>query len=442
MAAMRDTGLRKRYFVGALAVAVLGWVILVGASGRFGGIVQTGDRAPIRIGILHSLSGTMAVSERTVAEATLFAVDELNRAGGVLGRPVHPIVIDGRSDWPTFARAAEHLITRDHVSAVFGCWTSACRKTVKPIFEKYDSVLFYPVQYEGLEESPNIVYTGAAPNQQIIPAVKWSMDTLGRRFFLVGSDYVFPRTANRIIEAQVAALRGEIVGEAYAPLGAQDFTAIVARILAARPDVILNTINGDSNLGFYRALRAAGITPARIPVMSFSIAETEVRAIGPALIAGDYLARNYFQSVDTPENRAFLARFQAAHPGVVFTAPMEAAYFGVMMWAKAVEEAGSTDFRDFRATLRGQSMAAPGGIVYIDPATQHTWRTVRIGRVRPDGAIAILWDSQGPVRPVPFPTFLTRPEWLAFLDGLYRGWGGNWAAPALAPAAMVPEKAP
>jgi len=433
-------GLRKRYFAVAFVLAVLGLIALMGSSAPFGvgqsngsgaGGHGVGGRGPIRIGVLHSLSGTMAVSESTVADAVLFAVDELNRQGGVMGRKVLPIVVDGKSDWPTFATEAERLITQEHVSAVFGCWTSACRKTVKPVFEKYHSVLFYPVQYEGLEQSPNIIYTGAAPNQQIIPAIKWSMDNLGRRFFLVGSDYVFPRTANRIIKAQLIALRGEVVGEDYAPLGSQDFSAIIAHILAAKPDVILNTINGDSNLGFYKALRAAGIASDRMPVMSFSVAEAEVKAIGPSLMAGDYASRNYFQTVDTPENRAFLARFKAAHgPNYVFTAPMEAAYFGVMMWAKAVTEAHSTDFRDFRATLRGQSLTSPGGIVYLDPATQHTWRTVRIGRIRSDGSFDILWDSQRPVRPVPFPSFLTKTEWLDFLDGLYRGWGGNWAAPA------------
>jgi urea transport system substrate-binding protein len=421
-------GLRKRYFVEAFVTAVVGLASIVGLSIL---MRDSGGRSAIRVGILHSLTGTMAVSERPVAEATLFAIDELNRRGGVLGRQVQPIVVDGRSDWPTFAEEAEKLISVSRVSAVFGCWTSACRKTVKPVFERLNAVLFYPVQYEGLEESPNIVYTGAAPNQQIIPAIKWLKDNLGRRFFLVGSDYVFPHTAHRIIRAQLTALKGEVVGEAYAALGSQDFKEIVARIEAARPDVILNTINGDSNLGFYRALRAAGITAERIPVMSFSLAEAEAQAIGPDLVAGDYAIRNYFQTVDSPENRAFLKRFKAGRPeGGTFSAPMEAAYFGVMMWAKAVTEAHSADYRDFRSTLKGQSMAAPGGIVYIDPANQHTWRPVRIGRFRPDGSVEIRWDSLRPVRPVPFPTFLSKTEWQSFLDGLFAEWGGNWSAPA------------
>ena len=431
---------RKRYFAGAFLLTMAGWLAVYA-------VIQAWDdrgapgRGPIKVGILHSRTGTMAVSERTVIDATLFAIEEINRTGGLLGHPVKPIVVDGKSDWSVFAVEAERLIKTEKVSAVFGCWTSACRKTVKPIFEKYDSVLFYPVQYEGLESSPNIIYTGAAPNQQIIPAIKWSLDNLGRRFFLVGSDYVFPRTANKIIQAQVTALTGEVVGEQYAPLGSQDFTQIVERIKAAHPDVIFNTINGDSNLGFHQALRAAKITPAQIPVMSFSIAEAEVQAIGPALMAGDYAVRNYFQTVDTPENKAFVAGFKARFgQGYVTTAPMEAAYFGVMLWARAVREAGSADFRDFHATIKGQSMAAPGGTVTIDPATQHTWKTVRIGRIRADGAFAIEWDSQRPVRPVPYPSFLARAQWAAFLDALYRGWGNNWAAPT--PSEKAPaEKA-
>lgn len=419
---------RRRYFAGAFLLTVAGWLAAIA-------VIQAWDdrasgRGVIKVGILHSRTGTMAVSERTVIDATLYAIDEVNKAGGVLGRQIKPIVVDGKSDWAVFATQAEKLITVDKVSAVFGCWTSACRKTIKPIFEKHDSVLFYPVQYEGLETSPNIVYTGAAPNQQIIPAIKWSMDNLGRRFFLVGSDYVFPRTANKIIQAQVTALKGEVAGEAYAPLGSQDFAGIVEAIKQARPDVIFNTINGDSNLGFHRALRAAGITPDIIPVMSFSVAEAEVKAIGPAVMAGDYAARNYFQTVDTPENHAFVAGFKARYgKDYVTTAPMEAAYFGVKLWARAVSEAGSADFRDFRATIKGQSMASPGGTVTIDPATQHAWKTVRIGRIRADGDFEILWDSQRPVRPVPYPSFLARSQWTDFLDELYRGWGNNWAAP-------------
>ncbi|EKV27591.1 Urea ABC transporter, substrate binding protein UrtA [Caenispirillum salinarum AK4] len=427
---------RHRYYVGAVLAALVGIVVALTLPAVLG-LEGLRAKTPIRVGVLHSLSGTMAVSERPVAEATLFAISEINRAGGVLGRPIEPILVDGASDWDAFAREAERLISHKKVSAIFGCWTSACRKTVKPVFERLDHVLFYPVQYEGLEQSPNIVYTGAAPNQQIIPATKWALDNLGRRIFLVGSDYVFPRTAHAIIRAQVGALNGEIAGEAYRPLGATDFGPVIEAIKAAKPDVIFNTINGDSNLAFYKALRAAGVTPEAIPVMSFSLAETEVRAIGPALVEGDYAARNYFRTVDTPENAAFKAGFRARYgAGQATTAPMEAAYFGVHLWAQAVTEARSEAWHDYRARLLGQSLKAPSGIIYLDPITRHTWRPVLIGRARADGDFDIVWSSGRPVRPIPFPGLRSRPEWGAFLDSLRDGWGGRWAAPGPDVAAL------
>lgn len=424
----RVFGPRHRYYLAAAFAAGLG-ILATFLVPLLLGLGPTPTRAPIKVGVLHSLTGTMAVSERTVADATLFAIQELNRAGGVLGRKIEPILVDGRSDWDVFAAEAETLIVRHRVSAVFGCWTSACRKTVKPVFERHGHVLFYPVQYEGLEQSPNILYTGAAPNQQIIPATKWSLDNLGSRIFLVGSDYVFPRTANEIIKHQVQALGGSIVGEAYVPLGGTHFEGVVQAIRASGADVVFNTINGDSNIAFYRQLRAAGVTPEAIPVLSFSLAEAEVQAIGPDLVAGDYAARNYFMSVDTPANHDFVTRFRERFgQRYVTTAPMEAAYFGVLTWAKAVEEAGSTDFRDYHTTLLGQSLSAPSGIIYIDPATQHTWRTVLIGRVQPDGNFDIVWSSGRPIRPAPYPGILPKAQWTAFLDDLYRSWGNRWAA--------------
>jgi ABC-type branched-subunit amino acid transport system substrate-binding protein len=254
----------------------------------------------------------MANSEKPVVEATLLAIEEINEKGGVLGRPVEAVVEDGASDWPTFARLAGKLITQDRVCTVFGCWTSASRKTVKPIFEKHGHLLFYPVQYEGLEQSPNIVYTGAAPNQQILPAVKWCCAFLEKkRLFLVGSDYVFPRCANAIIRDQAASLGGQIVGEEYLLLGSQDVAGVVAKIAAAKPDIILNTINGDTNVAFFRALRAAGITAQKIPTISFSLTEEELTTLNAWDVVGDYGAWNYFMSIDRPQNHAFVRRFQA-----------------------------------------------------------------------------------------------------------------------------------
>jgi urea transport system substrate-binding protein len=383
---------------------------------------------PIEVGVLHSFTGTMAFNEKPVADATLLAIEELNRQGGVLGRHIQPVVVDGRSDPEIFAREAERLITQEKVSTLFGCWTSACRKGVKAVVEKYDALLFYPLQYEGLEQSPNIVYTGAAPNQQIIPAVKWAFDNLGRRFFLAGSDYVFPRTANSIIKDQVAALGGEIAGEDYVVLGSHDVARVVADIVRTRPSVILNTINGDSNTAFFAALRKAGISPAQIPAMSFSLGESDLESFDPSEVAGDYAAWNYFETLPSAENQRFIAAFHTKYGEQrTLSDPMEAAYFGVHLWAQAVSDAQSDLASDIRKAVGDQSMLAPEGLVYIDRPTQHTWKTVRIGRIRQDRQFDVLWSSEVPVRPAPYPIYRFRSEWDLFLISLYDGWGHQWA---------------
>jgi len=384
----------------------------------------------IKVGVLHSLTGTMAISEASVVDATLMAIDEINAQGGIAGRKIEAVVVDGQSDWAIFASEAERLITEESVSVIFGCWTSACRKTVAPVFEKYDHLLFYPIQYEGLEQSPNIIYTGAAPNQQIIPAVKWSFDNLGKRFFLVGSDYVFPRTANAIIKDQIAALHGEIVGEEYILLGSTDVQGMVEKISMTQPDVILNTINGDSNVVFFEALRSAGITSDDIPTMSFSIAEDELRSMESSALAGNYASWNYFQSIDSETNLAFVNRFKEKYGADRVTDdPIEAGYFGVYLWAQAVEAAGTDNPQAVRRAVWRQSFAAPGGIVYIDPDTQHTWKTVRIGQIRADGQFDVVWSSEHPIRPVPFPLYRSFSQWDRFLQTMYSGWGRSWSNP-------------
>jgi len=407
---------------------VIGILFFIGAIlCRFTAIAS---HEPIKVGILHSLTGTMAISEKAVVDATLLAIEEINTKGGVLGRQIEPIVVDGRSDWPTFAIEARRLITDEKVSVVFGCWTSASRKTVKPIFESHNHLLFYPVQYEGLEQSPNIIYTGAAPNQQIIPAVKWSLDNLGKRIFLVGSDYVFPRTANAIIKDQVTALRGHILGEEYILLGSTDVEGVIEKIVQTAPDVILNTINGDTNVAFFKALRRAGITPDKTPTMSFSIAEDELRTMPAQDPVGDYASWNYFQSVDSASNKSFVQRFKQAYgTDRVTDDPIEAGYFGVFLWAQAVREAGTDNVEAVHKTIKTQSLQAPQGMVYIDADNNHTWKTVRIGRIIDEGQFDIVWNSEKPVRPVPYPVYRSRTQWEGFLQGLYEGWGQNWANP-------------
>ena len=312
---------------------------------------------PIKIGIIHSLTGTMAISEVPVVDATLMAISEINESGGLLGRELVPIVKNGDSDWNTFKVSAEELITIEEVDVVFGGWTSASRKTMLPVFEKYDHLLFYPVQYEGLEKSRNIIYTGAAPNQQVLPAVEWAYDNLGNKFYLVGSDYVFPRSVNEIIKFKIKELGGELVGEKYKILGAIDFEDIVTDINQKQPDIILNSINGDSNLAFFKELRKQGISSNSIPTISFSIGEAEIKNFGVDYMKGDYASWNYFQSVNNNLNANFVTSFKNQFgENRVVGDPMEAAYFGVYLYAKAVEKAGTTDILEVRQNLLGMSM--------------------------------------------------------------------------------------
>ncbi|HEX5500747.1 MAG TPA: urea ABC transporter substrate-binding protein, partial [Thermomicrobiales bacterium] len=368
------------------------------------------------VGVLHSLSGPMANSETVVVDATLFAIDEINQAGGVLGRPVKAIVADGRSDPDIFAREARRLIVDEQVGVVFGCWTSACRKTVKPIFEEHDRLLVYPLQYEGCETSPNILYTGAAPNQQLLPAIEWAARTLGKkRFFLVGSDYVFPRVANAVLKDDLARLGAAVVGEEYLSLDYPRVRPIVEKIAAARPDMVLNTINGDANAVFFRELRAAGIRAADTPCLSFSVGEHELRSSAAADVEGDYAAWTYFETIDSAENRAFVGRFCEKYPQHPVTSPMAAAYDGVQLWAQAVRAAGSADPMQFRHELRRQRLKAPGGELRVDADTQHCYKTPRVGQVQADGSFRIVWTAPGPVRPEPYPATRTAEEWQAFL---------------------------
>jgi len=360
-------------------------------------------RDPIEIGVLHSLTGTMSISEISVKDATLLAVEEINAAGGVLGRPLKALIEDGASDLQIFAQKAKQLLLEAQVAVVFGCWTSASRKAVLAAFEQSNGLLFYPVQYEGLEQCPNIFYTGAAPNQQIVPGVNYLLAQGKRKIFLLGSDYIFPRTANLIVKAQLAALGGELAGEVYLPLGSRDVDEAIAHILAVKPDAILNTLNGDSNVAFFQKLREAGLKPEDLPVMSVSVAEEEVRAIGQSNIAGHLVVWNYFQTVDSAENRKFVKAYKAKYgENRVTDDPIEAAYLGVYLWKQAVEKAGSIDVAKVRAAAKNIEFAAPSGMVKIDAQTQHTWKTVRIGKVRSDGQIEEIWNSGALVQPDPF----------------------------------------
>jgi urea transport system substrate-binding protein len=370
----------------------------------------------IKVGVLHSLSGTMSISEVSVKDATLMAIDEINAAGGVMGKKLEPVIEDGASDWPTFAEKAKKLLLQDKVAVVFGCWTSASRKAVLPVFEQNNGLLFYPVQYEGLEQSPNIFYTGAEPTQQIVPGVQYLLDQGYKKIYLLGSDYVFPRTANKIIKAQLAATGGELAGEEYVPLGGTEFSTIISKIQTAAPDAIFNTLNGDSNVAFFKQFKDAGFTADKLPVMSVSVAEEEVRGIGAENIAGHLVAWNYYQTTDTPENKKFVAAYKAKYgENRVTDDPIEAGYFGVYLWKAMVEKAQSTAVADVKAAAATGDItfAAPEGQIKVDPDTQHTWKIVRIGKIRADGLIDEVWSSGKAVEPDPF---LKTYSWAADLS--------------------------
>ncbi|WP_078433522.1 urea ABC transporter substrate-binding protein [Metabacillus halosaccharovorans] len=357
----------------------------------------------VQVGILHSLSGTMAISEVSLRDAELMAIEEINAAGGVLGKQIEPIVEDGASDWPTFAEKARKLLQQDKVATIFGGWTSASRKAMLPVVEQNNGLLWYPVQYEGMEQSPNIFYTGATTNQQIVPAIDWMLENQGKNIFLVGSDYVFPRTANKIVNAQLKAKGGTVVAEEYTPLGHTDYNTIISKIKAEKPDAIFNTLNGDSNVAFFKQLKDAGITPEDIPVMSVSVAEEEIRGIGTDVLEGHYAAWNYYQTTDTPENKTFVENYKAKYGEDRVTGdPIEAAYIAVYLWKEAVEKAGSFEVDKVKEASDGIEFKAPGGVVKIDGETQHIYKTVRIGEVQADGLFKEVWNSGEQVKPDPY----------------------------------------
>ena len=388
------------------------------------------ENAPVKVGILHSRTGAMAISENSMVDAELLAIDEINAKGGLLGRRIQPIIADGKSDWPTFAREAERLITQENVAVIFGCWTSASRKTVAPVIERHGQLMVYPMAYEGLEQSPNIIYTGAAPNQQVIPAIKWSLDHLGRRFYLIGSDYVWPHSINEIMKDTIRALGADVVGEDYVFFGSANVAGAVARIKAAQPDVVLSSVVGDSNKAFYQALAEAGLTAQKLPVVSVSIGEEELRSLPIVNLQGHYSAWSYFEAIQTPENARFLRAFRDKYgPDRVAGDVIATSYFSVRLWAKAVEEAQSFDVPRVKRTMLTETLDAQEGLISIDPYTQHAWRSFSVGRIQTDGRITPVWTIDHPIRPVPYPPTRTRAEWDRFLAALYAGWGDRWANP-------------
>jgi urea transport system substrate-binding protein len=364
-------------------------------------VAQAADT--IKVGVMHSLSGTMAISETTLKDTILMMIDEQNKKGGVLGKKLEAVVVDPASNWPLFAEKAAELLEKDKVAVVFGCWTSVSRKSVLPVFEKDDGLLFYPVQYEGEESSKNVIYTGAAPNQQAIPAVEYLMKDVGvKRWVLEGTDYVYPRTTNKILQAflEQKGVKPEDIMVNYTPFGFSDWTSEVAKIKAfgsaGKKTAVVSTINGDANVPFYKELGNQKISAEDIPVVAFSVGEEELSGLDAKPLAGHLAAWNYFMSIDTPLNKEWIAKWHAftKNPKRTFNDPMEAHVIGFQLWVKAVTKAGSTDPEKVIAALPGLEVPNLTGGTAKVLANHHITKPVYIGEVRADGQFDVVWKTK------------------------------------------------
>jgi urea transport system substrate-binding protein len=394
-------------------VHILTLVTVAALALAFGPSAQAADT--IKVGILHSLSGTMAISETSLKDIALMALEEINEGGGLLGKKIEPIVVDPASDWPLFAEKARDLIEREKVAVVFGCWTSVSRKSVLPVFEELNGLLFYPVQYEGEESSFNVFYTGAAPNQQAIPAVEYLMSEDGgsaERWVLLGTDYVYPRTTNKILRHFLHAkgVKDSDILEIYTPFGHSDYQTIVADIkkfASEKPTAVVSTINGDSNVPFYKELGNQEIKAEDVPVIAFSVGEDELRGMDTSALVGHLAAWNYFMSMENPTNaefdRKWMAYVKAKNlPGGakrVTSDPMEATYIGIQMWAQAVRQAGTTNVDAVRQAVGGQVVRSPSGYdIVMDAKNHHLHKPVVIGEIRADGQFDVVWQTDGLIR--------------------------------------------
>ena len=411
---------RRTMLKGALAAGAMA----VASAWTPAGLAAEGT---IKVGILHSLSGTMAISETSLKDVALMTIDEINAKGGVMGKKLEAVVVDPASNWPLFAEKARGLISQDKVSVVFGCWTSVSRKSVLPVFKELNSLLFYPVQYEGEELEKNVFYTGAAPNQQAIPAVEYLMSKEGggaKRFVLLGTDYVYPRTTNKILRAFLKSkgVKESDIDEVYTPFGHSDYQTIVANVkkfAAGGKTAVISTINGDSNVPFYKELGNAGLKATDVPVVAFSVGEEELRGVDTKPLVGHLAAWNYFQSIKNPVNDEFIKKWKAYAAAkklpnantVVTNDPMEATYIGIYMWKQAVEKAKSTDTDKVIAAMGGQTFKAPSGFtVKMDEKNHHLHKPVFIGEVKADGQFNVVWKTKGPVRAAPWSPYIPGNE--------------------------------
>jgi urea transport system substrate-binding protein len=390
-------------------------------------IVFAQDKTPIKIGVLHSLSGTMAISETALKNTVLMTVEEINGKGGVMGRPLEAVIVDPASNWPLFAEKGRQLLSQDKVAATFGCWTSVSRKSVLPVYEELNGLLFYPVQYEGEELSKNVFYTGAAPNQQAIPAVEYLMGKGGgnaKRWVLLGTDYVYPRTTNKILRAFLKSkgVAEKDIDESYTPFGHADYQTIVANVkkfAAGGRTAVISTINGDSNVPFYKELGNQGLKAKDVPVVAFSVGEEELRGVDTKPLVGHLAAWNYFMSVKNPENEKFINTYKAwaaknkiaNASSVVTNDPMEATYVGMYMWKQAVEKAKSIEVDKVRPAVYGQTFKAPSGFTLsMDKSNHHLHKPVMIGEIQANGQFSVVYKTKEPIRANPWSPFIPGNE--------------------------------
>ncbi|WP_185235058.1 urea ABC transporter substrate-binding protein [Teredinibacter franksiae] len=398
----------RRNFSAALGVGAV--ALLLATNPSVAAVNTTGlavTDTEVTVGILHSVTGTMSISETGSVQAEKLAIEQINATGGVLGRKIKFIQEDGASDWPTFAEKSKKLLVKDRVAAVFGCWTSASRKAVLPVFEQYNGMLYYPTFYEGLEQSPNVIYTGQEATQQIIAGIDWVVKEKGaKKFFLLGSDYIWPRTSNKIARKHIEKIGLKVVGEEYYPLGHTQFNSVINKMKLKKPDVIYAIVVGGSNVAFYKQLKAAGIdmTKEKPALLTISVTEDEIRGIGGENIEGAYAAMKYFQSLDNPNNKAFVKAFKEMWgEDIVIGDVTQAAYLGPWLWKAAVEKAGSFDIDKIRAASPGIELTtAPEGYVKIHP-NHHLWSKTRVGLAQPDGQYKVVYETDELMEPDPFP---------------------------------------
>jgi urea transport system substrate-binding protein len=401
------------------------WPVVAGAVR---GVIAEAQ-APIVVGLIHSETGPLAISEKSLLEAEILAVDEINARGGIAGRRVKWVKADGRSDPSAFASQALRLIEQDKADVVIGGWTAESRKAMLDVVEKKDGLLIFPANFEGIERSAHAIYVGGSVNQVVLPAVRWSFDALkARKFFVIGTEEVWSRVASEIAKDGIKAAGGELAGESYLPLVGGDLPGLVEQIRAAKPDIVLNAMVGDSNVAFYAALRRSGSTPEALPVVAFAVAEDELRRFSPGDVAGHYAAFGYYQGLDRPENLDFVRKFKAKYgDSRAISDTMVSAYNGLMIWAQAAEEAGTGDPKAVNGRFDRQSIDAPEGIVTIDPDSRIAWRPFCLGKARADGQFDLAWSIGKPIQPITFPATRSRSQWRSLLEGLKVRWGGRWS---------------